>query len=77
MLYFATMSIAQASENRMKSNGLQKMWKEVVVVYFKYYLDICLEAVNKTTRNFSQHCRSPGRDLNLLLTENKQIKKQK
>jgi hypothetical protein len=38
---------------------------------FKYYPGIRLEQLRKkTTRNLSQESRSPGRDLNPLLSEN-------
>jgi hypothetical protein len=47
---------------RMKelNNELEMKWKEAVVS-----TGICLKGQRKTTRNFSQDSRSPGRDLKL------------
>jgi hypothetical protein len=30
---------------------LEKIWKEVAVVYFRYYPDICLTGLRKSARN--------------------------
>jgi hypothetical protein len=30
---------------------LENIWKEVAVVYFRYYPDICLEVLRKSSRN--------------------------
>jgi hypothetical protein len=31
------------------NNELERMWKETVVAYLKYYPDICLEGLGKTS----------------------------
>jgi hypothetical protein len=42
------------------SNELERMWPNL-----RYYPNICLEGLRKTTKSLSQDSRSPGRDLNL------------
>jgi hypothetical protein len=42
-----------------KGCGRKRSWPNL-----KYYLGIGLEGLRKTTKNLSQHSRSPGRDLN-------------
>jgi hypothetical protein len=32
------------------NNELEKTWKEAVMSYFRYYYDICLEGLRKTTK---------------------------
>jgi hypothetical protein len=36
------------------NDELERMWKEAVVAYLKYYPGIRLEGPRKTTKNFSQ-----------------------
>lgn len=45
------------------------MSKELVVASFKVLLRICLDVLSKTKKNFSQHSRSLGRNLNLKSSE--------
>jgi hypothetical protein len=42
-----------------KGCGRKRSWPNL-----RYYPGICLEGLTKTTKNLSQHSRSPGRDLN-------------
>jgi hypothetical protein len=44
---------------------LERTWKEVVVIKFRYYMSIYLEKLRKTIKNLSQKSWSLGRDPNL------------
>jgi hypothetical protein len=48
---------------------LEGMWKKATVAYLRYYRGICLEGLNKTTKNLRQDSRSPGDPLLLLVRE--------
>jgi hypothetical protein len=47
------------------NNELERMWKEVVIAYLRYYPGICLEELRKTTERHCQDSQSLGWDLNL------------
>jgi hypothetical protein len=46
--------------------GQGRMWSEAVAVWFEAYPGICLEGLNKTTRNLSHDKSSSGWDLNAI-----------
>jgi hypothetical protein len=43
---------------------LERTWKEVVLVWSRYYRSIRLKEPKKTTQNLNQDNRYPGRDSN-------------
>jgi hypothetical protein len=55
------------------NNGLERIWKEEVVVNLRYYPGICLEELRKITRNLRQDSLSTDRDLNPEFLNIKQV----
>ena len=64
LVYLMTLSVAQNTLHQMQ-NDLDRMWKEVVCINYRYSPAICLERMN-TMKNFSQESKclvqglSPG-----------------
>ena len=54
----------------MVINDLERIWNEAVVVQSKYYPDICVEKLGKTTKTLCEDGKSPGRDLDQRPPEN-------
>lgn len=50
---------------------LERIQKEVIVVYSRYYPGICLEGLRKTTKTLSEENLCLGRDSNPVLTKYK------
>jgi hypothetical protein len=48
------------------NDELERIWKEVVVPNLRYYPNICLEGLRKTTQNLSQDSWSLSQDFNLV-----------
>jgi hypothetical protein len=48
----------------MMNNGVEKIWKETVVVWFKAILRHCLEWLRKAAKILCENRRSPSKDLN-------------
>jgi hypothetical protein len=46
------------------SDELGRIWKEVVIAYFKAFPSIHLERLRITTTNLSQDSQCPGKDTN-------------
>jgi hypothetical protein len=50
-----TLSVYQIMERRMVewlvNDELQRMWKEAIVTYLRYYSGMCLEVLREATKN--------------------------
>jgi hypothetical protein len=61
VVYVTTLLVAL---NGRMNNELERVWKETVLAQFSALSQYSKGGTEKNTKNLSQDCRSPGRDLN-------------
>jgi hypothetical protein len=61
---FAVLWLGYISRNGRMIDEVERITREAVVAYSRYYPRICLDGLRKTTENLSQNSRCPGRSVN-------------